>query len=94
MDLEALVEKKQYYFYEKIKNKPTRACRERFLGIFINPYNPIYSYLIKTRFEEKTRKNITVYSPLEWYIKFETLDDIFSKTRLPTDVINIIEEYV
>lgn len=94
MNTDALIEKKKYYFYEKIKNQPLRVCRGRFLAVFINPFNPMYCYLIKSRFEEETRKNVTVYSPLEWYIKFETLDDIFSNTRLPTDVVNIIDEYL
>ena len=91
MNTDALIEKKNYYFYEKIKNRPLRICRGRFLDVFINPK---YSYLIKTRFEEKTRKNVIVYSPLEWYFKFETLDDILSKTCLPTDIVNIIDEYL
>ena len=94
MNMDALIEKKNYYFYEKIKNQPMQIRRGRFLGVFTNPINPMYSYLIKTRFEEQTRKNILVYSPLEWYVKAETLDDIFSKTILPTDVVNIIDEYL
>jgi hypothetical protein len=91
MNTDALIVKKPYYFYEKIKDTPVRATRARFLGI---RRNLVYSYLVKTRFDEAIRKNILVYSPLEWYVKYETLDDIFSKTVLPTDVVNIIEEYV
>jgi len=68
-----------------------QVSRGRFLGVFINPK---YSYLIKIRFEEQTRKNVLVYSPLEWYIKFETLDEILSKTCLPTDLVNIIDEFL
>ena len=94
MNTDALVEKKRYYFYEKIKNRPLQICVGRFLGVFTHHFNPKYSYLIKSRFEEETRKNILVYSPLEWYVKAETLDDILSKTRLPTDVINIIDEFL
>jgi hypothetical protein len=91
MNTDALIVKKPYYFYEKIKDDPVKAIRARFLGIH---RNLVYSYLVKTRFDEVIRKNILVYSPLEWYVKYETLDDIFSKTVLPTDVVNIIEEYV
>jgi predicted helicase len=91
MNTDTLLEKKNYYFYEKIKTRPMQVSRGRFLDVFINPK---YSYLIKTRFEEKTRKNVLVYSPLEWYIKFETLDDILSKTCLPTDIVNIIDEFL
>jgi hypothetical protein len=94
MNADALVAGKQYYFYEKIKKQPVRVSRGRFLGIFTNSINPLYSYLIKSRFEIETRKNVTVYTPLKWYIKFETLDDVFSNTRLPTEVVNIIESYL
>jgi hypothetical protein len=94
MNADALVEKKRYYFYEKIKNRPLQISVGRFLGVFTHQFNPKYNYLIKSRFEEETRKNVLVYSPLEWYVKAETLDDILSKTRLPTDVINIIDEFL
>ena len=94
MNADALVVGQKYYFYEKLKKQPVRVCRGIFLSVFTHPLNPRYSYLIKNRFEEQTRKNVTVYSPLEWYVKFETLDEIFSKTRLPTDIVNIIDEYL
>jgi hypothetical protein len=91
MNTDILIKKQIYYFYEKHKNKDTEVIRGRFLGIH---YNPVFSYLIKTRFDYEIRKNILVYSPLEWYTKAETLDDIFKNTRIPTDVINIIDEFV
>lgn len=94
MNPAALIEKKRYYFYEQIKNRPQQICVGRFLGVFTHQFNPKYSYLIKTRFEEQTRKNVLVYSPLEWYFKVETLDEILSKTVLPTDVVNIIDEFL
>ena len=67
MNTDALIVKKPYYFYEKIKDTPVRATRARFLGIH---RNLVYSYLVKTRFDEVIRKNILVYSPLELYIKY------------------------
>ena len=91
MDADKLIGKQIYYFYEKHKNKDTEVVRGRFLGIH---HNPVYSYLIKTKFDYAIRKNILVYSPLEWYTKAETLDDVFKNTRLPTDVVKIIEEFV
>jgi len=94
MKTENLIEKKQYYFYEKTKNYPIRIRRERFLGVFIHAVNPKYNYLVKSRFEEEIRKTVLIYTPLDWYFRVETLDDILSKTVLPPDVINIIDEFL
>jgi hypothetical protein len=52
------------------------------------------SYLIKRRFDTTTNQNVIQYTPLNWFTKAETLDEILSNTVLPTDVVNIIDEYL
>jgi len=52
------------------------------------------SYLIKTQFDPTTNQNIMHCTPLNWFTKAETLYEILSNTVLPTDVINIIDEYL
>ena len=44
MNTKALIEKKRYYFYEQIKNRPLQICVGRFLGVFTHQFNPKYSY--------------------------------------------------
>jgi len=91
MDTDALLAGKQYYFYELHPNRPETVYRATYLAVFTNA---VLSYLIKKRVDPVTNENILQYTPLHWFYKAEMLEDILAKTRLPTDVIRIIDEYL
>lgn len=88
---EPLSKGKKYYFYEKPPNGPVRIHRATYLAIY---RNSVLSYLIKRRYDEAMNETVIVYTPLSWFIKAECLDNILIKTTLPTDVVNIIDEYL
>jgi hypothetical protein len=91
MNTDALLTGKQYYFYELHPNGPETVYRATYLAVFTNA---VLSYLIKNRVDPVTNENILQYTPLHWFYKAEMLEDILAKTRLPTDVIRIIDEYL
>jgi hypothetical protein len=91
MNTDALVEGKKYYFYETPPNSPETVYRATFLAIF---NNAVLSYLIKRRFDPVANQNVVQYTPLNWFTRVETLDEILSNTGLPTDVVNIIDAYL
>jgi hypothetical protein len=88
---EQLSEGKKYYLYEKPLNGPICIYRATYLATY---RNHACSYLIKRRYDDIMNQTVIVYTPLNWFIKAECLDDILSKTCLPTDVINIIDGYL
>lgn len=91
MNTDELVEGKKYYFYELHPNGPETVYRATFLAVFTNA---VLSYLIKKRIDPVTNQNILQYTPLHWFYKAESLEDILEKTCLPTDTIRIIDEYL
>lgn len=91
MNTDELVEGKKYYFYETPPNSPENVYRATYLSVFANL---VMSYLIKRQFDPTTNQNVVQYTPLNWFTKAETLDEILSNTLLPTDVVNIIDEYL
>jgi hypothetical protein len=91
MNTDALVVGKKYYFYETPPNIPERVYRATYLAVF---NNAVLSYLIKRQVDPVTNQNVMHCTPLNWFTKAETLDEILSNTGLPTDVVNIIDEYL
>jgi len=91
MDVNDLIEGQKYYFYETPPTRPERVYRATYLSIITNT---VLSYLIKKQFDPVTNLNIMHCTPLNWFTKVEMLDEILSKTGLPTDVVNIIDEYL
>jgi hypothetical protein len=91
MNTDELVEGQKYYFYETPPTRPERVYRATYLSIVTNA---VLSYLIKRQVDPVTNQNVMHCTPLNWFTKAETLDEILSKTGLPTDVVNIIDEYL
>jgi hypothetical protein len=91
MNTDELVEGKKYYFYETPPTSPEQVYRATYLSI---ASNLVMSYLVKNQFDPYTNQNILQYTPLNWFTKVETLDEILSNTTLPNDVIIIIDEYL
>jgi len=91
MNTDKLVERQKYYFYETPPNSPERVYRATYLSIVTNT---VLSYLIKRQVDPVTNQNVMYCTPLNWFTKAETLDEILSNTGLPTDVVNIIDEYL
>lgn len=91
MNTDELVEGQKYYFYETPPTRPERVYRATYLSIITNL---VMSYLVKRQFDPATNLNIMHCTPLNWFTKAETLDEILSNTCLPTDVVNIIDEYL
>jgi len=91
MKTDELVEGKKYYFYELHPNRPETVYRATYLAVFTNA---VLSYLIKKRVDPGTNQNILQYTPLNWFTKVETLDEILSNTTLPNDIIISIDEYL
>jgi len=93
MNTVKLVEGQKYYFYEKSpRHGDEQVCRATYLKTLTNGG---YSYLIKRRYEASLNENILVYTPINWFCKAETLEDVLSRTtNLPTDVMRIIEQYL
>ena len=83
----------RYTFYEKRSSLLTETtCRCMFLEIreIINSNGKSYKYLYTKR--GNGPQNIVTISPYEWVTKIETLDDMI--TSLPSDVVNLIDEYI
>jgi len=91
MNVNDLVEGKKYYFYETPPTRPEWVYRATYLSIVTNT---VLSYLIKRQFDPVTNQNVMHCTPLNWFTKAEMLDEILSNSGLPTDVINIIDEYL
>ena len=84
----------RYTFYERISDAPNETpCRGTFVEIrhLRNNYSYIYINFDKRRGDKK----ILTIMQLDFIVRVETLDEIIQgKTKLNSDVIGVIDEFL
>ena len=82
-----LEENKKYFFYEVTQ----RIYRARYISMLsVQQFN----YFGLQKHNEITGNKFLSIVPAEMISKVESLLDIFYNTRLPDDVLNIIDSYI
>jgi hypothetical protein len=86
-----LIHGRKYFFYEKRTMLHNEECyRGRFLET--REISPSYKYIYII--QDNNKRFVTI-TPLKWISKVESLDDILGiKTKMPSDVIDVIDEFL